>query len=471
MRPPSALPVALVCVTLALGAVWAQTPAPRHFARALPDIPKVGAVYEVELHGEIEPGLASFVTRVLAEHAREEEIVLLDINTLGGRLDSALAIRDALLAAKARTLCWVHPRAISAGALITLACDVVAIAPGGRLGAATPVQIGPSGKLSPVDAKITSWMRQEMAATAKEQRRDPLIAEAMVDASVEVPGLDGPDTLLTLDTAQALSWSIADLAAASKAELWQKLDRDPPRIELLRPTGVEVFAQLLSEPFLATALMILGLLGIAFELFHPSHGASLLFGLLCLGLFFFGHHVVALSGWFELGLVLAGVILIALEFVFPGHAVFGGVGLALVLGGLFFGLVSLRQMPLSVAWDTGIIPDALASVFGAVLCTLIAAALLIRYAPRSRYGKALILDAVSANPTRIETGIGVEALVGQTGVALTDLRPIGRIEVINKRIEAKVERGFVNAGGKVTVVRIDGGQVIVREAAEPVAGP
>lgn len=462
---------ALTFFALAAGSALAQTTLPASppvhakQERTVPEVPKVGPVYRIEVHGEIEPGIAAFVVRVLAEHDRPEETILIDLNTLGGRLDSGLAIRDALLNAKARTVCWIHPRAISAGALIALACDVVAISPGGSMGAATPVSVGPTGAVSPVDAKLTSYMRQEMASTARMQQRDTLIAEAMVEASVEVPGLDGPDTLLTLSTEQAVQWGIADLAAASEDELWTKLDRDPPRVEKLRPSGVELFAGLLSSPAVATLLMIFGLLGIAFEVFHPSHGASLLFGLLCLGLFFFGHHLVALSGWFELGLVVCGVLLIALELAFPGNTVFGVVGLKLVLFGMFLGLVNLDQMPLGVAWDAGLVPSALASVSAALVCTFVAATLLVRYAPESRYGRALILDAVAPKAAPSDRGIGLEALVGQRGVALTDLRPIGRIEVINKRVEAKSERGFIDAGAAITVIAIEGGVPIVREGA------
>src|SRR5690349_16570418 len=108
------LAVAASIVSLA----WAQpsSPAPR----TIPDVPKIGPVVKVEIHDEIEPGLAEFVSRVLHEHG-DGELVLVDLNTLGGRIDSALKIRDALLETKATSVCWVHPRAISAGALITLA--------------------------------------------------------------------------------------------------------------------------------------------------------------------------------------------------------------------------------------------------------------------------------------------------------------------------------------------------------------
>ncbi len=432
--------------------------------RTLPELPQSGRVTRVELHETVDPGLAAFVKRVLEEH-REGETVLLEINTLGGRLDAALVIRDALLATKARTVCWVKPRAISAGALISLACDWVVMAPGGTLGAATPVQLTTSGDMKAVDAKVVSYMRQEMATTAKMQGRNPLVAEAMVDLEVEIPGLVDAEHLLTLDTDRAVEFGMVDRKAADEAELWEAVGREQPRVEKARPTGPEALARFLSDPTVAIVLMVLGIAGIAVEVFQPMQGTAMLFGLLCLGLFFVGHNIVNLAGWVELVLVGLGVVFIALEFAFPGH-VFGVVGLKLVLIGLVLALVSLDRMPLDVAWSAGLLPRALAKVFGAFLVAAVALGLMLKFGPQTRYGRSFVLETVIATPEPSEKGIGLLALVDQEGVALTDLRPIGRVEVLNKRVEARVERGFVQAGGRIRVVRIQDNRCIVRELEE-----
>ncbi len=170
------------------GSAAAGAPAPPG-PRPLPPIPGAGKVTVVAISGTIDLGLSPFLERVVAAQG-EGDLLVLDISTLGGRIDAALAIRDALLRARARTVCWVNPRAISAGALISLACDVIAVAPGATLGAATPVQIGEGGEMKPVAEKVVSYMRKEMRATAEAKGRRGDIAEAMVDADVEVPGLD-----------------------------------------------------------------------------------------------------------------------------------------------------------------------------------------------------------------------------------------------------------------------------------------
>ncbi len=432
--------------------------------RNVPEVPQSGRVTQVQISETVDPGLAAFVKRVLEEH-REGETVVLEINTLGGRLDAALVIRDALLATKARTVCFVKPRAISAGALISLACDVVVMAPGGTMGAATPVQLSASGDMKAVDAKVVSYMRQEMATTAKMQKRNPLVAEAMVDREVEIPGLDDAEHLLTLDTDQAAEFGMADFKAADDAEMWKALGRDQPRVERARPTGPEALARFLSDPTVAIILMVLGIAGIAVEVFNPMQGTAMLFGLLCLGLFFVGHNIVNLAGWVELVLVGLGVVFIALEFAFPGH-VFGVVGLKLVLIGLVLALVSLDRMPLDVAWSAGLLPKALSKVFGALFAALVMLGLVLKYGPRTSYGRGLVLETVLATPAPAQNGIGLEALVDQVGVALTDLRPIGRIEIMNKRVEARVERGFVQAGGRVRVLRVQDNRCVVREVSD-----
>jgi membrane-bound serine protease (ClpP class) len=97
-------------------------------------------VYVVPIDGVIDLGLAPFLARTIREAtAAGAAPVVLDINTFGGRVDAAVAMRDTLLNAPVRTIAFVNQRAISAGALIALACDTVVMARGATIGAAAPV--------------------------------------------------------------------------------------------------------------------------------------------------------------------------------------------------------------------------------------------------------------------------------------------------------------------------------------------
>ena len=163
-------------------AAWALVCLPIAGAQA-PAQPAVPIVYVAPIEGIIDLGLAPFVERVLAEATEAKaSAVVLEINTFGGRVDAAVLIRDALLRARVRTVAFVNKRAISAGALISLAAETIVMAEGGTIGAATPVQMGAPGDApKPVDEKTVSYMRKEFRATAESRKRPPLVAEAMVD--------------------------------------------------------------------------------------------------------------------------------------------------------------------------------------------------------------------------------------------------------------------------------------------------
>src|SRR5688572_28975917 len=170
-------------------------------------------VYVIPIDGMIDLGLAPFLARTLREAQQAgAAAVLLDINTFGGRVDAAVAMRDALVNAPIRTIGFVNPRAISAGALIALATETIVMAGGGTMGAATPVV---SGRSEPqmADERSVSYVRKEFAATAERRGRPPQFAEAMVDADVEISNVIARGKLLTLTTSEAIRHKVADFTA------------------------------------------------------------------------------------------------------------------------------------------------------------------------------------------------------------------------------------------------------------------
>ena len=174
------------------------------------------AVYRLPVHGVIENGLAPYIARGLtAAHQAGAQVVVLDIDTPGGRIDAAERIVDAVRASKVRTVAWVAPRAYSAGAMVALAADEIWMRDGAVLGAATPVD--GSGTKAP--EKIVSAMRAAFRALAERRGYDPRLAEAMVDESVGAPGYAEPGKLLTLTTQQAVQAGFAKGVADSPEAL------------------------------------------------------------------------------------------------------------------------------------------------------------------------------------------------------------------------------------------------------------
>ncbi len=153
-------------------------------------------------------------------------------------MDAAVVIRDALLNSRVQTVAFVNKRAISAGALIALPTEKIVMADGGTIGAATPVQMGqPGAPAQPVEEKTVSYVRKEFRATAEARKRPPLIAEAMVDADVEIPGLIEKGKLLTLTTEEALKHKIAEFRADTMEEVLNRWGLRGRRCGAHRPTG------------------------------------------------------------------------------------------------------------------------------------------------------------------------------------------------------------------------------------------
>jgi membrane-bound serine protease (ClpP class) len=425
---------------------------------AAPAPPSGGRTIVLPIEGEIDLGLAPFIQRVLKD-ATAEDVVILQINTFGGRVDAAVQIRDALLSARAKTVAFIDSRAISAGALISLATDTIVMTHGATIGAATPVTIE-GGKMAPVEAKVVSYFRKEMKSTAEAKGRRGDLAEAMVDPAVEIEGLDGKDSTLTLTTTEALKYKVAAFETKTIETLLAELKRPLPSV--IRPglTWAEKLARFLSQGAVSSLLMTLGMLGILIELWAPGHALAGTLGVMCLLLFFFGHYVVQLAGWEEIVLFVAGVLLVVLELAFfPGHGAVAVVGVLCIIGALVMALLNLKRVPFSVSWELGWVTRALAMVFGSLLGTGVAMAFVARAIPSTRFGRPLILnDAITA---RASDG---EPLVGKHGVTDTGLRPSGKATIGGKRIDVVSEGGFIDAGERVVVTRVEGSRVAVRKS-------
>lgn len=144
-----------------------------------------GAVVVCPVTGMVDDGLAVLVKRAVRE-AEGAQALVLEVDTPGGLVDSAIKITSALTSARVHTIAYVKGMgAISAGALISFACDDIIMAPGSNMGAATPVVPSAEG-MTPTGEKEVSFLRAKMRALAEENHHNPAIAEAMVDKDVEL---------------------------------------------------------------------------------------------------------------------------------------------------------------------------------------------------------------------------------------------------------------------------------------------
>jgi membrane-bound serine protease (ClpP class) len=416
-------------------------------------------VYVVPIAGMIDLGLAPFVQRVLDEAVgANAAAVILEINTFGGRVDAAVRIRDALLQARVRTVAFVNKRAISAGALISLAAETIAMADGSTIGAATPVTMGqPGAPAEPVAEKTVSYMRKEFRATAEARKRPPLLAEAMVDADVDIPGVIDKGKLLTLTTEEAIQHQVADVRAESVEAVLKFLELSDAEVRLAAQTWAETLVRFLTHPVASSLLLTLGMLGLIVELRTPGLGVPGILGVTSLALFFWGHWLVQLAGWEELLLVGAGFVLLVLEvFVTPGFGVLGALGLVALLGGLGLSLVGV-----GATWEVVLL--AAGRVVLALLLALAAALALLPVLPRLPFGRRLVLETeMTADSGYASAPERDRHWLGQRGTAASPLRPAGLAHLAGERVDVVSDGEFIDAGEPLEVIRVDGNRIVVR---------
>jgi membrane-bound serine protease (ClpP class) len=417
-------------------------------------------VYVAPIEGVIDLGLAPYVQRVLDTAAADgAAAVVLEINTFGGRVDAAVQIRDALLNSPVRTIAFVNKRAISAGALISLAAQTIVMAGGGTIGAATPVQMGQPGAGSePVAEKTVSYVRKEFRSTAESRKRPLLIAEAMVDSDVEIPGLVDKGKLLTLTTEEALKHKVADFRADSVEEALQRAGLGGAALRKLAPNWAENLVRFLTHPVVSSLLITVAMLGIIIELRTPGFGIAGGLGVGSLGLFLWGHWLVQLAGWEELLLALAGVILLALELlVIPGFGVAGVLGILALLAGLVLSMLGPGNTAQFVMLATG-------RVILSIVFALVASLLLLRVMTRLPFGRRLILDTGLAATKGYASGPESDVRwLGKRGVAHSTLRPAGIADIEGERVDVVSNGEMIDAGQPIEVIRVDGNRVVVKQ--------
>ena len=469
------LPLIYFCLFIAANTAWADstgTPTPDARPKGYDANGGQGKrLYEVPIEGTIELGLAAFVERVLKE-AEPDDLVVLRIKTFGGRVDAAVRIRDAVLASPATTIAYVDRRAISAGALITLACDTIVMSEGATIGAATPVQGGgATGEMKATSEKVVSYMRAEMRATAEATNRRADIAEAMVDADLEVEGVSEKGKLLTLTSTKALEFKIADAVTPSLEDALKWLNVSGAKRVKAETHWAEKVTRVLTDPTISSLLMSFGFAGLLMELYTPGFGVGGAIGVTCLGLFFLGQYAANLAGFEEAILLLAGLVFVALEiFVLPGFGIAGLLGALLLLAGFVMGMVEFG-IPFDVAFELGYAQESfsLVAIRLAVVSValIIAAVFLMNRLPKMKAARWMILDkSTSDEEGFVSTPPRFEGLLGKQGRTRCDLRPSGIAEIDGERFDVQTAGDFVSEGVLVEVVEVDGTRLLVKQIQE-----
>lgn len=412
------------------------------------------SIWVIPVEGEINAGTTRFITsRVLQANEERPLALLFELDTPGGQVSAMEDIVDSILTrAEVPTLAVVR-NAFSAGALIAMSAQQVAMLPGSAIGAAMPVAVTPVGA-SPVDAKTTSAMRGLFRSVAEARGRNALLAEAMVDMNIDVPGLAVSGELLTLSASQAVDNDIADIAATTMSDALEQFGYGGARLTFLEPTLTERISGWLSQPFLISLLLVIGIGGLVIELFSPGFGVPGAIGVIGLALFGITAIFATPAGTIDLILLVLGVILIMVEiFILPGTFVPAILGVAAIITALI--RIFQEQSIAVLGWST---------LFGSAL--IIAMFWLF---PRSRLVSGLRLEtrlAPGGASATMQAAIPHVELIGMQGIAHSDLRPSGVARVNGQRVDVVTQGDFIKTGTPVEVYLVEGNRVVVR-AYEP----
>ena len=418
-------------------------------------------VYHVDmkLEGMIDPGVSAFVERVIEDaEANEVDAIVFEIDTFGGRVDAATVIRDAILDSEALTIAFINKRAISAGALISLACDKIVMAQAGTMGATTPVD----GSGTKASDKVTSYMRAEMRATAESTGRDVKIAEAMVDERVDIPGLSAEaGRPATLTTEQSLNYEMADETAESLRDVLSIYDLGEAEIVPIELNWAEHVVRLLTHPAVTSILLAVAMFGLIAEVRTPGWGLGGTLALVALGIFFGSHLVVKLAEWQELAIFAVGLGLLLVEvIVIPGFGIAGLAGVGLMLGSIV--VTQLGDFQLwNVDEIAAVIVRLSASMVGAFVLSLI----MLRSLPRMASFNRLVLETETrASEGYVSSSREEDELLGEEGVTVSELRPAGIALINGRRTDVVTDGEFVAVDQVVEVVEVSGNRVVVRRA-------
>jgi membrane-bound serine protease (ClpP class) len=391
-------------------------------------------VIAVDVHGMVHPITAEIVEGALAQAKNENaSLVLIRLNTPGGLMDAMRTTIEKMVASPVPVVTFVAPsggRAASAGFFLLEAGDVAAMAPGTATGAAHPVLRGAN-----MDAVMKQKVENDAAAylrsICEKRGRNSALAETAVRESK------------SFTEREALDQKLVDLTAPGEPQLLAALDgrtvtRFDGTVTTLHTAGAAIveyqptlrqkIISAIADPNIALILLVIGALGIYVEFSSPGMIAPGVFGgiLVLLGLSAIS---VLPINWLGAALLILAFTLFALEVKFTSHGVLGAGGaLAMALGSVM--LVESPVPELRIHWST------------ALAVTL----------PFSAITVFLLTIAVRARRNKVETG--VEAMIGETGEALTELSPKGKVFVHGEYWNAVALRP-VAAGTRVRVTAID----------------
>ncbi len=401
-------------------------------------------VYYAKWEDAVSPIMVEYIKRNLAKAEKEGAgVFILELNTPGGLETSMRQVIQEFQRTPVPVVVYVYPpggRAASAGAIITASADVAVMAPGTNIGAAHPVQATGEKMEEAMKEKVVQDMLAFVRSIAKEKGRNPNVLERMVKESISLT----PD--------EALKEGVIDLIASSRQELLEKLNgrkvKKHGKEITIKTSGVPVveveeslresFLKVITNPTIAYLLLLIGFYGIFFELYNPGAVVPGAVGVVSFLLGLYGLGVIGIN-WLGLLLILAGILLLALELITP---TFGGLAIA--------GAIALAVGSLVL-----ISPD---SPYGDIPISVIATMVL------TTVFFFLVAGRLGLKAQKRKKMTGYEELIGEEGIAMTNFEKGKGKVFIKGEIWNAVSEDEIKKDDAVIVEQVKGLTLYVRKA-------
>jgi membrane-bound serine protease (ClpP class) len=456
---------------------------------------KEKTVVIVPIREEIAPPLVYLVRRGVKQAIEEKaDLLVLDMKTNGGRIDTTEDIISILGEFKGDTVTYVNDRAFSAGAFISVATKKIYMAPQSVIGAAAPVMMGPSGQVQDIpgtmEVKTKSAVRALVRRVAEKNGHNTDVIEAMIDRDKELT-IDGKvinkkGEILTLtDTEASKTYGEPPkpLLSAGTIEtmdaLLAKLGYAGARHIEIKPTGAEKLGTWINA--ISPLLLIIGVIGLYIEFKTPGFGAPGIIGIAAFAIYFLGGYIAGFSGFEWLLVFFVGVVLLALEFfLFPGTVALGVSGALLMVLAIVMALVDLYPAVPTIpggptpswprfAGPTGESVEHALRVLGlATAGTVFGVWLASKWLPKTSIYSALVSQGASGAKTTAAFVEQESAMLGKTGVTISALRPSGKAQFGDEILDVTSQGDMIGKGTAVRVIGFNAGAAIVETLGEPI---
>lgn len=453
-------------------------------------------VYILPIRDDIDSPMVYVVRRGVKEAIEAQaDLLLIDMNTDGGRVDATEEIMEILGRFPGETATYVNRKAFSAGSFISVATKKIFMAPQSVIGAAAPILLSPGGTgvqqmPDTMEVKMISAISALIRTSAEKNGHDPAVIEAMIDktkgltkTSLSTNESGQVTTLTNVICAKGQILTLTDSEASKRYEnppkpllsagtvasldvLLDQLGYAEATRHQIRPTDMEKLATWLTA--ISPILLIIGIVGLYIEFKTPGFGLPGVIGLIAVALYFLGGYAAGLSGleWVLVFIVGLGLVVIEM-FVFPGVIVIGLCGAALMLLAVVMGLMDLYPHPgpgpgLPTIPNLG---EQLQLRTRDLLITMIGGGLGIwafsLILPKTSMYHTLVSQSTSGVTTTAALEQQHATRLGREGVTISKLRPGGKAQFGDEILDVISQGELVEQGTRVRIIGSRGTDALV----------